>query len=120
MVGAGSTLTLNAAVENTGEIELGGTTTATQLLVGASGSLLLDAGRVVLTNSAENFIGSAASAATSGAQLTNSTNIITGSGTIGDANLRLVNLTGAVIELDGICRNDSRWQHKFQAQFRLQ
>ncbi|MGO9759530.1 MAG: beta strand repeat-containing protein [Roseiarcus sp.] len=101
MVGAGSTLTLNAAVENTGEIELGGTTTATQLLVGASGSLLLDAGRVVLTNSAENFIGSAASAATSGAQLTNSTNIITGSGTIGDANLRLVNLTGAVIDSTG-------------------
>src|SRR5262249_19715941 len=97
-VNGGSTLNLNASVDNTGQVKLNGGTTAAQLMIYGGGAQLFDGGKVILTNSANNLIGSAASAATSGTQFTNNDNTITGAGTIGDANLRFVNLSPGIVD----------------------
>ena len=70
VVAARSTLNLNASVQNAGTISLSRFASAVaQLLVFGNGTQLLDAGKVVLRNSTNYLIGSAASVATSGAQL---------------------------------------------------
>jgi hypothetical protein len=102
-VAAGSTLNFNGSVQNTGEVQLNGGNTAANaadLLIYGDGALLLSGGKLVLSNSANNLIGTAASAATDGVQLTDLDNVIEGAGTIGDANLRFVNSLHGTVDSD--------------------
>jgi fibronectin-binding autotransporter adhesin len=102
-VAAGSTLNLNASVQNTGEIQLNGGTTAAKaadLLIYGNGAQLLSGGKLVLSNSAYNLIGTAASDVTDGETLINQDNLIEGAGTIGDANLRFINHLDGTVDSD--------------------
>jgi hypothetical protein len=102
-VAAGSTLNLNGSVQNTGEVQLNGGKTAAKaadLLIYGDGAQLLSGGKLVLSNSANNLIGTAASAESTGEQFTNNDNLIEGAGTIGDANLRFVNSLGGTVDSD--------------------
>jgi hypothetical protein len=94
VVAAGSTLDLNASVQNVGTISLnGGASGEAELLIYGNGAQVLGTGHVVLSNSTNNLIGAAASGATSGEQLNaNRGVLIEGAGTLGDDNLRFVNL----------------------------
>ena len=102
-VSAGSTLNLNASVQNTGEVQLNGGTIAAKaadLLIYGDNAQLLSGGKLVLSNSAYNLIGTAASNATDGEELTNQDNLIEGAGTIGDANLRFLNHLDGTVDSD--------------------
>ena len=92
----GASLALEGAITNTGTIALLGKTHLTELLIGAGGATLLGGGLVSMTSSAVNEIG--AGAATT---LTNVDNFIAGAGTIGDADLTLVNEASGVINSSG-------------------
>ena len=60
----------------------------------------MSGGKLVLSNSAYNLIGTAASNATDGEELTNQDNLIEGAGTIGDANLRFLNHLDGTVDSD--------------------
>jgi hypothetical protein len=92
-----STLIHSGGITNTGTISLAGATAATKLEIGTSSTSLYGAGAVVLTDTAFSKIASTGAAAT----LANYGNRISGSGTIGDAFLRTVNLQGGVIDSSG-------------------
>ena len=81
-----ATLVLGGTFRNIGSITLNGSTDPTRLEVGAS-LTLSGGGKVILSNSLHNAIVTHGSAAT----LTNAGNTISGAGTIGDANLTLIN-----------------------------
>jgi large repetitive protein len=86
IVANGATLELGGTFVNDGSITLDGSANPTQFEL--DGSLTLSGGgKVILSDSADNAIVTNGSAAT----LTNAGNAITGAGTIGDANLTLVN-----------------------------
>jgi len=86
VVADGSTLVLGGTFRNAGSITLNGSTDPTLLELDAS-LTLSGGGKIILSNSVHNAIFTDGSAAT----LTNSGNTISGAGTIGDANLTLVN-----------------------------
>jgi hypothetical protein len=81
-----ATLVLGGTFRNSGSITLNGSTDPTRLEVDAS-LTLSGGGKVILSNSLQNAIVTDGSAAT----LTNAGNTISGAGTIGDANLTLIN-----------------------------
>ncbi len=104
----GGALVLAGAVENAGFIYLfGGSSGATLSVennaVSGSGVTLSGHGVVILTDSSKNLIQSdVVSGGVGSATLTNVENIIEGAGTIGDANLAIINEKKGVIDATGI------------------
>src|SRR6185312_14965663 len=92
----GATLQFGGPIDNSGLISLGATNSATQFRV-AGNATLSGHGHLTLSDSAQNAIVSNGSAA----MLTNVDNTISGAGTIGDANLTLVNQAAGVIDANG-------------------
>ena len=92
----GSTLEVNSHWQNSGAINLNGSTAATKLEIEAGNTLeLLGAGTLVM-NGAKNMILSGGA----GAEFENKSNTIKGSGEIGDANM-VVNNAGGTIDATG-------------------
>ncbi len=104
----GGALVLTGAVDNAGVIYLlGGSSSAILSVenspVSGSGLILSGHGVVLLTDNSGNLIGSdLVSGGVSSATLTNVDNKIEGAGTIGDANLAIVNEKRGVIDATGI------------------
>lgn len=92
----GATLQFGGPIDNSGLISLGAINSATQFRV-AGNATLSGHGHLTLSDSAQNAIVSNGSAA----MLTNVDNTISGAGTIGDANLTLVNQAAGVIDANG-------------------
>lgn len=92
-----TSLTLDTdEVKNTGSITVSGATVDTQIIIGGS-TTLNGGGKLILTDNAFNSIVANGSAAT----LDNLDNIISGAGTIGDADLTLTNEIGGIINATG-------------------
>ncbi|HEU0114592.1 MAG TPA: hypothetical protein VFQ80_07945, partial [Thermomicrobiales bacterium] len=91
VVADNATLVLGGTFRNLGSITLNGSANPTRLEVDTS-LILSGGGKVILSNSLHNAIVTDGSAAT----LTNVANTISGAGTIGDANLTLIN-SGTIV-----------------------
>lgn len=91
-----STLVMGAYVANTGTVELDSTGTATTLEIDTGSTSFQGTGKLLLSNNAENQIISNGSQV----QLTNRSTMV-GAGTIGDADLRFVNLAGGLVDANG-------------------
>jgi hypothetical protein len=94
-IGDAAALQLTGTMTNSGTITLASAGAATGLVIAGSASLK-GAGSVAMTDAAGNAILSNGAAAT----LTNASTIA-GSGAIGDANLKLINAAGGVIDATG-------------------
>jgi hypothetical protein len=91
-----ASLTIEGSIVNKGTIEVGGGADLTKLLIGTNGVALSGGGALVLGASTANHID-----ATAAQVFTNLDNRISGGGTLGDANLTLVNDAAGVIDGDG-------------------
>ena len=88
------TLVSPVGIDNTGTIELNSTGHATTLYIDQATATLDGSGHVTLSNDTHNVI----AATTSGQQLTNLNNTISGAGTIGAGGMLLVNDSPGVID----------------------
>jgi len=92
----GTALTLAGTIDNTGQITLEGYSAGADLFIGAAGATLTGGGTVYANATGLNQIGADAPAI-----LTNVNNRINGPGTLGDANLTLINEAGGIIYAGG-------------------
>jgi hypothetical protein len=96
VVNDGSVLTLAGMGSNTGTITLQSMGSATKLVINNNGGAWTNQGMITLTDNSHNAI----DGFTLGNELEN-LGTISGAGTIGDANLELINAAGGVIDATG-------------------
>jgi len=98
-----STLYMNASVFGSGAVSLDGATGPTDLLIWNNGLAVYATGGIILSDSADNLIatgGPVGGPAQTSQQFSNHS-IVSGSGTIGDGWLRLVNYAGSTVNSNG-------------------